>query len=212
MILSPLPFLLAIYSQPHDAAIVVRLPDDLGRGQQLRTNDRMLAVLTAPDPGAPLDPDVVLGPGATVRGGALWPVVADVLAVDDGRTKALRASIPEERWTRCFWLGRERLGAAIARDGRPTRASAPSSTAVLRGAMEGGDGRATVRARRRRLLSLGAGLLAFATLGPPLGVLYHLRHVPYSIPPELRAPTGDMGAALEGEGCACATSGSRATS
>ena len=177
-ILERAPLRIGLYLRELDAPLELRLPEKAGfdlQGQPLP--ERLLAILQYSPNTEGFASDLEPGPKATGQQGNVWPLIADLLCAQE--LEPLKAAIPAEEWERGQRV-HERIWRREARPGWPLRAQVPS-----------GEGPGPPASRRRRrwpwiLLALLLGLPALLVLVAHV----YLRHVPYAIPTELKAPSG----------------------
>lgn len=139
--------------------------------------------------------DIEPGPQARGLHGDVSPLIAELVCKPGAALDAIRAEVPEEEWERCRSFGQQLLEREQPiRDGRPFR----SEREAQRGEAPMAElpPRAKPKRSKKRLLLY----LLLLLLAPPLGLYataqVYLRHVPYTIPPELKPPKPGADAVL----------------
>lgn len=199
LVLSQEPLVVGAYCAEIDTVVLLQLPQhlaaDLGpaageagldRARRLVTLNRLRPI----EEGFASD----LDPGPEARGlhGDVVPFLADLVCAPGPGLDALRAEVPADEWERCRRFGQQLLSRdQPRRDGRPFRSERHGLRGVDPLAAEVAPEAESAPPRRRRwwlrlLLLLGA--LSLGVVGFYAYAQHYLRHVPYTIPPALRAP------------------------
>jgi L-ascorbate metabolism protein UlaG (beta-lactamase superfamily) len=191
IVLSVDPLRVAAYSRELDTVVTLDLPRKLGAG--LREGQELVTLNLHRPLSEGYAEDLEPGAMSSQRFGDVSALVADLTCAPPEAVQALRKQIPEENYERC-----RKVTQVLAtrsnhrvRDGRPGWLAAPDNDPV--------DELDAPRPPRRwgRRLALALVLLpALAFLGLYGTANVYLRHVPYTIPPELQAPQPGLEAAL----------------
>jgi len=188
MVVSLDPLRIAVYAGQIDTVVFLAFPQDVVQRYGLSKGQRLTCLNTYRGVEEGFSPD--LEPGERARGvqGQVTPLIAELCCQPSEAVAALQARIKPETWDRFLevleaFSRRVRLR---VRDGRPLLADVPHEEHPV----EVGPPLEELRPRGR-----GRCLLTFLLLAPALALaaLYVtarivLRHVPYTIPPELHAP------------------------
>lgn len=196
------PLLVGAFCPEIDTVILLALPDSLaadlgppagseeiGPARHLVTLNR-LTPITEGTFAADIEP----GPLARGLHGDVSPLIADLVCEPGRALDALREEVPDDEWERCRSFGQQLLfrGQPI-RDGRPFR----SEREAERGADPLVELAASAKPRSKKRLLLALLLLVLLS---PLALFataqIYLRHVPYTIPAELRVPPPGADAVL----------------
>lgn len=164
-------------------------PEEIGRARRLVTLNRLTPISEG------FAADIEPGPQARGLHGDVSPLIAELVCQPGRDLDALRQEVPEEEWARCHRFGLELLGRERPlRDGRPFRSEREgelgSSPLVEL------PPRAKQQRSKKRLLLYVVLLLLAAPLGLFVAAQVYLRHVPYTIPPELQPPKPGADAVL----------------
>lgn len=196
------PLIAGAYCPEIDTVILLALPEalaaDLGppAGAEEVGPARRLVTLNRLSPiEEGFAADIEPGPQARGLHGDVSPLIAELVCKPGAALDAIRAEVPEEEWERCRDLGRDLLARERPiRDGRPFRSEREAQPGQA--PMAELPPRAKPKRSKKRLLLY----LLLLLLAPPLGLYataqVYLRHVPYTIPPELKPPKPGADAVL----------------
>lgn len=196
------PLIVGAFCPEIDTAVLLALPNELapdlgppagaaelGAARRLVTLNRLTPI--AEGFAADLDP----GPLARGVHGDVSPLIANLICQPGPALDALTREVPEEEWERCRTLGQELLSREQPiRDGRPLRSEREAQRGVSP-LVELPPRAKPKRSKLRVLLYLSLLLLA-VPLGLYVTARIYLRHVPYTIPPELKPPQPGADAVL----------------